>query len=230
MLIDIYQGRNPPPTVAPFTIVIDVIRAFTVAHFAFLQGANRIFLAESVEQALKMKRDNPALVLAGEVAGLPIEGFDLENSPTKLQNQDLIGETLVLKTTNGVRATLNCLSSNHVFVTGFSNAKRTALYVKERIAEEKLDAVNVIASHPSGDDDLACAEYIKSIIDGSNSISTEEVINRIKQSHVADKFFNVENPIFKQEDIFYCTKELDGSFIMKVKKNKRIPMIERVNV
>lgn len=144
MQITIYQGRNSPPTVADITIVIDVIRAFTVAHYAFGQGASRIFLAESVEQALQMKEANPEYLLAGEVTGLPIDGFDLDNSPYHIQQKNLSGKTLVQKTTNGVGATLNCLSSDHVFVTGFTNARNTADFVRERIAVEKKKTVHKI--------------------------------------------------------------------------------------
>ncbi|MBY7143175.1 2-phosphosulfolactate phosphatase [Virgibacillus sp. NKC19-3] len=231
MQVTIYQGRNSPPTAADVTIVIDVIRAFTVAHYAFIQGVRRIFLAESVEQAVQMKRENPEYLLAGEVDGLPITGFDLDNSPYHIQQKNLLGKTLVQKTTNGVRATLNCLSSDHVFVTGLTNARQTANFVRETANEEKEKTVHIIASHPSGDDDLACAAYIKSIIENtSDSISLLEVKKRIKHAHVAKKFFDTGNKAFMPEDIASCIKELNTDFVMKVKKTYEIPMIERVHV
>src|SRR5699024_10460482 len=121
---------------------------------------------------------------------------------------------LVQKTTNGVRATLNCLSSEHVLVTGFTNAKTTSEFIKYQLFNE-IDSVNIVASHPTGDDDLACAEYMKSILEGDKSISAEEVIQRINQSHVAAKFLDEENPAFASEDIVECTKELDTNFVMK---------------
>src|SRR5690625_3543313 len=129
MTVYIYQGSSPPTTVANVTIVIDVIRALTVAHYAFLRGVSRIFLAESVEQALQIKQQNPDFLLAGEVDGFPIRGFDLDNSPSHIQQQNLQGQTLVQKTTNGVKATLNCLPSENVFVTGFTNARTTAEFI-----------------------------------------------------------------------------------------------------
>ncbi|MRH43846.1 2-phosphosulfolactate phosphatase [Aquibacillus halophilus] len=227
MKINIYQGRTVPPTVADTTIVIDVIRAFTVAHYAFLQGVSRILLAETVEQAFQIKKEHPEYLLAGEVAGLAIKGFDLDNSPYHIQEKNLTGKVLVQKTTNGVRATLNCLKSDSVFVTGFTNARNTAEFVKERITGEE-ETINIIASHPSGDDDLACAEYIKSLIEDSSSISAREVVDRIKQSHVAAKFYDRENKAFQYEDIFQCIRELNTDFVMKVDHASKIPTIERV--
>ncbi|RLL43731.1 2-phosphosulfolactate phosphatase [Oceanobacillus piezotolerans] len=228
MQVNIYQGRTPSPETADITIVIDVIRAFTVAHYAFLQGAYRIFLAETVEQALLIKEKHPEYLLAGEVGGLPIEGFDLDNSPYHIKGENLKGKTLVQMTTNGVRATLNNLSSEQVFVTGFSNAKQTATFIKDNAKEKSK--VNIIASHPSGDDDLACAEYINSILKGSDTVTIDEIIKRIQDSSVAQKFFDRNEPNFKEEDILLCTKELHSDFVMKVNKLSRFPMIERVNL
>ena len=89
MQVNIYQGRAISPQVAEITIVIDVIRAFTVAHYAFLQGASSIYLAETVEQAFQISEKQQELLLAGEVGGLPIEGFDLDNSPYDIKGKNL---------------------------------------------------------------------------------------------------------------------------------------------
>ncbi len=229
MCIQIHQGRKAPSEPADITIVIDVIRAFTVAHYAFLQGVQKILLAETVQQALNIQSENQSYLLAGEVNGLPIEGFDLDNSPYNISNEDLVGKTLIQKTTNGVQATINCLLSDHIFVTGFTNAKATANFVKNNYFTNQQRTINIIASHPSGDDDLACAQYIKSIIEGTASISRDRVIERIVHSDIAKKFFQKNSP-FIQEDIDYCIRELDTNFIMKVNKNENIPMVERINI
>ncbi|WP_010530310.1 2-phosphosulfolactate phosphatase [Lentibacillus jeotgali] len=231
MQIAIHQGRTSPQAAADITIVIDVIRAFTVAHYAFLQGARRVFLVKTANQAFSIKKENPEYLLAGETDGLAVKGFDFGNSPYHLQQYNLSGKTLVQKTTNGVQAALNSLSSDHVFVTGFTNARRTAEFIRERMPYKRKKTVRIIASHPSGDDDLACAAYIKSILENDNSISAQEVKERIKHSHAAEKFFEDEaNTAFIHEDIVHCIRELDTDFVMKVNKNTEIPMIERVHV
>jgi 2-phosphosulfolactate phosphatase len=62
-------------------IVIDVIRAFSVAAYAFTGGAQAIWLVRTVEEAQAMRQREPQALLAGEVGGRLISGFDFNNSP-----------------------------------------------------------------------------------------------------------------------------------------------------
>lgn len=231
MEITIYQGNDHSLPPSDITIVIDVIRAFTVAHYAFLKGAEKIYLVETVDDAFRIKEQFPNYLLAGEVMGLPIEGFDLDNSPVSLMSKNVMGKILVQKTTNGVKATLHSLHAENLYVTGFSNARTTALFIKEMVHDLKREPqINIVASHPQGDDDLVCAEFIKGIIEGRELLTKKEVTERIRKSVVAEKFFDPEKPEFNPEDIAYCVKEVPGTFLMKVNKNGGIPMIERFQI
>ena len=64
-------------------VVIDVIRAFTNAAFAFSRGAKEIYPVSTVEEALQFKAQYPEVLACGEVGGIPPEGFDFGNSPTQ---------------------------------------------------------------------------------------------------------------------------------------------------
>jgi len=230
MDIQIVQGNETELETSTVNIVIDVIRAFTVAHHAFLQGVDKILLVKSVEEAFALKRDHPDYLLAGEIKGLPIEGFQLDNSPYRIQHEDVKGKTLVQRTTNGVKATLHSLQAEYVFVTGFSNAKTTAKYVQKLLRDKRESTVHIIASHPTSDDDLACAEYIKELIEGKDGSTPKHVIKRITESEVAKKFRDPTMPEFNSTDLLYCTKEIKSSFVMKVNIKDEIPTIERIEV
>lgn len=69
MPITIYQGHHHSLAPADINIVIDVIRAFTVAHFAFIGGAKEILLVRTTEEAFKLKETYPDYVLTGEEKG-----------------------------------------------------------------------------------------------------------------------------------------------------------------
>src|SRR5687768_12936546 len=58
------------PSVA---VVVDVMRAFTVAAWAFAQGAEKIVLAESLDEALALKARHPDWVALKD--GPPAPGF-----------------------------------------------------------------------------------------------------------------------------------------------------------
>ncbi|WP_178019065.1 2-phosphosulfolactate phosphatase [uncultured Paenibacillus sp.] len=230
-MIQIVQGNNHRLADAEVHVVIDVIRAFTVAHYAFIQGAQRMILAGSLEEAFRFKQDHPDHLLAGEIKGLPIPGFDLDNSPARVAQASLAGKTLIQKTTNGVEATLNSLNAKQVFVTGFSNAATTAKWIKGRFSNISPEpTIHLIASHPTGDDDLACAEYIAGILRGDGRITAAQTIERIRGAEAAAKFFDPEQPAFLPEDMELCLRERSTGFVMKVVTRSGIPVIEREDV
>lgn len=72
------------PSVA---VVVDVMRAFTVAAWAFAQGAEKIVLAESLDEAMALKDRHADWVALKD--GPPVPGFDTVNSPGLLRSIDL---------------------------------------------------------------------------------------------------------------------------------------------
>ncbi|MGX1564236.1 2-phosphosulfolactate phosphatase, partial [Streptomyces sp. NPDC055509] len=80
-------------------VVIDVMRAFTTAAWAFHRGADKIVLAADEGEALEIKAGHPGWLALKD--GAPVSGFDLVNSPGLLQEADLAGRTLIQKTTAG---------------------------------------------------------------------------------------------------------------------------------
>src|SRR2546425_11644655 len=79
-------------------IVIDVIRAFTVAAYAFAGGASRLWLVRTVEEAHALRAKNPQALLAGEIGGRLIDGFDFNNSPSLIAATDIRGRVIIQRT------------------------------------------------------------------------------------------------------------------------------------
>jgi 2-phosphosulfolactate phosphatase len=224
-LIRIFRGNDLTLPDADANVVIDVVRAFTVSHYAFLKGAGKILLVPDVEEALAVREEMSGVLLAGEIGGLPIEGFDLDNSPRRFDRSDLQGRTIVQKTTNGVKAALHSLGAPTVLVTGFSNARATAEFLLRSFGG-KTARINLVASHPTGDEDLACAEYIKALLEGE-AMEEDEVRRRIFGSDTAQKFLDPSNPDFDPADIDYCAEPLPAAFVMAVAREAR-PTIRKV--
>jgi len=221
----IIRGTEPAVPPADINIVIDVIRAFTVSHVAFTRGARAIFLVNTVAAAFALKALNPEYLLAGEIGGLPIADFDLDNSPFRVSMADVRHKTLVQKTTHGVAATLAALNAAQIFVTGFSNARQTAQHARHLLESRGYRTINVIASHALDDDDFSCAEYIRDQILELGQIKPEAIMARIRNSRSAKKFQVPEKNAFEPRDLDLCAREMESDFVMEVDKSLPIPRI-----
>lgn len=156
----------PEVTEAPaVAVVVDVMRAFTVAAWAFARGAEKIVLAGSLEEALDLKAGHSDRVALKD--GPLVPGFDLVNSPGLLRSADLAGRTVVQKTTAGTVGALAVRDAPLVLCAGFVVAGATAGLLRERGAER----VTFVVTGEDGraDEDLACAQYIAGRADGDGA-------------------------------------------------------------
>ncbi|MGZ9928616.1 2-phosphosulfolactate phosphatase [Streptomyces sp. NC-S4] len=151
-----FLGISELSAVPSVAVVVDVMRAFTVAAWAFAQGAEKIVLAESLDEALALKARHPDWVALKD--GPPAPGFDLVNSPGRLRSVDLGGRTVVQKTTAGTVGALAVKEASLVLCAGFVVAEATARILRAR----NSDAVTFVVTGEDGraDEDLACAQYI----------------------------------------------------------------------
>ncbi|WNI20540.1 2-phosphosulfolactate phosphatase [Streptomyces sp. ITFR-16] len=141
------------PSVA---VMVDVMRAYTVAAWAFARGAERIVLAESPQEALALKARHPGWLALKD--GAPAPGFDAVNSPGLLRSVDLGGRTVVQKTTAGTVGALAVKEASLVLCAGFVVAEATARVLRARGGEGGTFVVT--GEDGRADEDLACAQYI----------------------------------------------------------------------
>lgn len=109
MRLDIYltPGEVVPGEIAERTVVVlDILRATTTITHALNNGARAIYPVSSIEEALRLANTfgRDEVLLCGERKCLPIEGFDLGNSPHEFTRERVAGKILVMTTTNGTAA------------------------------------------------------------------------------------------------------------------------------
>lgn len=104
-------------------VIVDVLRATSVMAVAFQAGARRILTCGSIEQALRLagEVETPPL-LCGERGGVPIDGFDLGNSPGEYAAERVADRTLIQTTTNGTRAIRCTAAARRQLTASFLNA------------------------------------------------------------------------------------------------------------
>lgn len=136
-------------------VVIDVLRAFTVAAWAFERGATDITLAPTVEEALAWKQELGAVAVND---GAPDGLFDMMNSPDEVSAADLHGRRVILRTQAGTHGAISARHAPVLFCTGFTTAAATV----RALNGLGVDDVTMVAT--GTDDDVACADYMTALL------------------------------------------------------------------
>ena len=128
---------RPNDLLGATAIVIDVLRATTVMTTAIANGARRIVPCETIDEAKRLGRElGDESLLCGERGGLPIEDFDLGNSPAEYNSATVRDKTLVMTTTNGTKALIAVNAADQVLTASFLN--RSAVVQRIRQAARVL--------------------------------------------------------------------------------------------
>src|SRR5690606_35519437 len=143
-------------------VVIDILRATTCIVQALSAGAKSIYPVASIEEALRLAntfgRDD--VLLCGERKCLPIEGFDLGNSPREFVRERVAGKTLVMSTTNGTHVISLTGGAERVVIASLLNLKA----VVDELARLEAEPVLVCAGRDKhfALEDAACAGLLAS--------------------------------------------------------------------
>ena len=209
-------------------IVIDVLRAFSTAAYAFSRGAKEILLVSTVDEALSLKSAIPDSRAMGEVGGLRPEGFDFGNSPTYIDETDLSGITMIHRTSAGTQGVVRSRGADVMLASSFVVAGATARYVSN-LAVPEVTFVITGKSYNGGDEDLACAQYLESLLKGSQP-DINPFIKRVLESRDAFPHLDPAQREFPLSDLEYCTQvdkfdfampitRENGNFIMRTVKS-----------
>ncbi|HEY2158110.1 MAG TPA: 2-phosphosulfolactate phosphatase, partial [Isosphaeraceae bacterium] len=172
-------------------VVIDILRATTVMAHGLDAGAEAIVPCLNVEQALatadRIGRDRA--LLAGEVRGEPIPGFDLSNSPSQFTPDVCLGKTIVMTTTNGTKALLASLEADRVIVGAFVNS---AALVHTLRSERR--PIHLVCSGTDGnvsfEDTLFAGELAEALHGGGPPSGNDSVL--IARSLIRDRWLSID--------------------------------------
>lgn len=221
--VAIFQGHRPELGPAAVRIVIDTIRAFTHTQVALERGVERVLLVASIDEARQRARQHPGWLLAGERDAIKPPDFDLGNSPALTARAELEGRTLVLTTSNGVQAVAHAARDFQglLLVTGLANAGSTLRATTDHLSAlpEHAQNVQILASHPKGDEDLATAQWLHARLHGEPSPDDDEAMERVWASRAAQKFADPARPEYLAEDIPFCARRADADFAMVVQRD-----------
>jgi 2-phosphosulfolactate phosphatase len=194
-------------------IAIDVIRAFTVASYAFAGGARKLWLVRSVEEAQALRECTVAMdtinrplldgeaeamgaihrpLLAGEVGGRLIPGFDLNNSPSLMASTNVRDRVIIQRTGAGTQGAVNAASAAQLLLCALTNAHATALYAAKLAAASDgiitLLPTDTYRTEDNGwNEDELCADYLEALLTRPDQASAI-LAKGIARLHATDRF------------------------------------------
>jgi 2-phosphosulfolactate phosphatase len=187
-------------------IVIDVIRAFSVAGYAFAGGAQRLWLVRTVEEAQKLRVRATEALLIGEVRGRLIPGFDFNNSPARMAEANVQGRLLIQRTGAGTQGAVNASNASFTLLCALTNARATAEYAR-KLADSTEGMITLLPTATTPEElekneDEICADYVEALLRGQED--AEEVLARgIAYLENNGRFdgWRMGDPDFPAEDI-----------------------------
>lgn len=180
-------------------VIVDVLRAYTVAAVALSRGADKIVLVAEIEEALALRREGVGQICMGEVGGMRPEGFDFNNSPSQLARADVRGKTIIHSTRAGTVGMNAATNADRLFGGSFAVASATV----EAIHRIDPPVVTIVAMGSEGrvrtDEDEQCALYLRNLLLGVQP-DKDAVRSLTLAGSEARKYGNPATPHFPAED------------------------------
>ena len=199
------------------TVIIDVFRAMTVEAYLINNGVKNLIPMASIEQAYKYKEEHPDTILIGERGGRKCDGFDFGNSPSAIKDVDFSGKTVVHTTSAGTQGIANAINADKIITGSIVNARAIADYIKNSGFVDVSLVCMGLEGKESTEEDLLCAKYIKSLVDGSK-VDFEKEVEIIKNTSGAKFFDEKQHNVFPEQDFYLCLEKDKFNFVLEVKK------------
>lgn len=207
-----------------FVVVIDVIRAFTTACYAYSRQPKVIYPVAGISDAKAWKKKDRSVILVGERFGISIPGFDYNNSPSQMELADIHGKTVVMTTTAGTRGLHNAPPGAHVITGSFVNSGAITAYIQK----ENPPRVTFLCTDDRyyDSEDFLCASFIKSRLEGK-PLTFSSIRAHIRR-HPATKMF-LEAPLIptSRRDFALCMEIDVFPFVLKrVNKKSHMALVK----
>lgn len=228
MEIQILQLLEGAARAEGLTVVIDVLRAFSLECFLAGWGAAELRPVGALEEAFAWRKRDPAALLVGERGGAKCEGFDFGNSPTGIPPEAVRGRRVIHTTSAGTQGVTRALRADEILTGSLLNAAAVAAYVRRRAPETVSLVCMGNAGVREAPEDLLCAEYIRSMILNEPIPDLEERIAALR-FHGGEHFFNPDTQhIYPEPDFWACIQRDRFPFVLRVRRDELGLYMEKV--
>lgn len=220
---------DPEPDAHDVVVVIDVLRSFSTAAYAFAGGASEIYAVETIAEAHRIKDSLPQALTTGAVGGGdPVLGFDFGNSPTALHGINLAGKTLIQSTAAGVRGLIRFGHARALFAGSLVCASATVKAIQALQPQEVVFVITGKWVDRDGDEDVACADYLEALLHGE-SPDPLPFAQRVRDSDFGRKFVTGNFPNLLSSDLKLCSEPDRFNFAIRVVRQTRHLLLRPVS-
>jgi 2-phosphosulfolactate phosphatase len=212
-------------------VIIDVFRAFTCTPLLFALGIEKSILAATPEQAFALKEKDPGLILLGEISGIPIEGFDLGNSPSEILGKPsafFAGRTVVQRTSAGVQGALAALvGADEVLLGSYAVARATSQYILARRPKRvSLVAMGWNLEEKSPEDEW-CVRYFSHLL-GNTPYDHLAALREIVFHKTTQKFLRMKETYFPPEDPVLCLQRDMFDLVLRARREGSLVAVNKL--
>lgn len=230
MRIQILQLLEGASRAEGLTVVIDVLRAFSLECYLTARGAAELRPVAALEEAFAWRRRDPSVLLVGERHGAKCEGFDFGNTPSGIPAEAVRGRRIIHTTSAGTQGVTRAVRAEEIITGSLVNAAAAAAYIRQRDPETVSLVCMGNAGVREAPEDLLCAEYIRSLVLGEPIPDLEERIKALRW-HGGEHFFNPDTQhIYPEPDFWLCVRRDLFPFVLRVKHDALGLYMEKVEI
>jgi 2-phosphosulfolactate phosphatase len=200
MEISIYSLLEGATRATGSVAVIDVFRAFTTAAVALANGASRIVMVRSVEEALALRDARVGQVCMGEVQGRAPDGFDFGNSPFEVSSVDFKGKTIIQRTSAGTQGIVAASRAERLYAASLVTAEATV----RALLSGSSNQVSLVGMGDNGikrtDEDELCAIHLRNRLEGRRG-DADAIRRLILAGGEVGRFHDPARPYLHPEDV-----------------------------
>lgn len=208
--------------------IIDVFRAFTSAAVVLANGASRIVMVSTIEQAFSLRSAGVGQLCIGEVGGRAPDGFDFGNSPSQVAKFRFDHQTVIQRTSAGTQGIVAAARAGRLYAASLVTARATA----NALAAAGSDTITLVAMGASGtqrtDEDELCALHLRNLLQGRSG-DADAVGRMIRASGEVARFNDPARPHLHPEDVDIALDIDRYDFAIRVRTEDGFPVacIER---
>jgi 2-phosphosulfolactate phosphatase len=200
MEISIYSLLKGATRATGSVAVIDVFRAFTTAAVALANGASRIVMVRTVEEALVLRAAGIGEVCMGEVRGRAPDGFNFGNSPFEISSLDFHDKTIIQRTSAGTQGIVAGNNADRLYAAALVTAQASV----RALLSGSPNRVSLVAMGDNGlrrtDEDELCAMHLRNRLEGRPG-DPDAIRRLILAGGEVGRFNDPSRPYLHPEDV-----------------------------